>query len=277
MPAVCKTTSLHCANVVKMSSFWLGATHCLTFTHTLSWLGKGPTLLHSHWKIHGGCGQKFPVLCSYDFYRSHEWNTYYLVTKNFNEVLKIWLNVSWPFSPQLGAFESYPHVSGSHLAECWTTPLDGIAIPLPLFKCLGLLCLCLMKLWIGAVNWMLTTALSVEVWWKSLHCQFQIHCYYMSIRINGVNSLTNNHCMILVIQASLHSELLMGCATVRELSDLIFNWHLLLVLMAVDINIKHPQSSNPDLFNWEVCKITTWIMNLPAYQAAPFKIIQIWL
>lgn len=60
---------------------------------------------------------------------------------------------------------------------------------------------------------MLTPALSVEVWWKSLYCQFQISLYYMSVGINGVDSLTNNHCMILVIQAFFHTEEhLVGCS-----------------------------------------------------------------
>ena len=38
-----------------------------------------------------------------------------------------WLNVSWPFSPQSGAFNSHPQASGRPLAEVLTTPLDRVS------------------------------------------------------------------------------------------------------------------------------------------------------
>lgn len=37
-------------------------------------------------------------------------------------VFNIWLNISSPFSTQLGAFNNHPQASGCHLPESFTTP-----------------------------------------------------------------------------------------------------------------------------------------------------------
>ena len=48
-----------------------------------------------------------------------------LLGQNIHTVILIF--VSWPFSPQLGAFDGHPQASGCPLAEFLATPLDRIS------------------------------------------------------------------------------------------------------------------------------------------------------